>query len=88
MPNVLKLLRNLVVLQPLRRRLSAGGIIYDPSRMDDKKQWRVINAGPAAPVKVGDHVLTQGMFEPLYDFRDDIVIAPASVIIAVIEGGL
>ncbi len=86
---ILRLVRNLVALQPLRRRLSDGGLLLDMTRMDDRKQWLVLNVSrkvwEAGLIKVHDHVIVDSQMEPLYEFDDKIVITDARHIIAVVS---
>jgi co-chaperonin GroES (HSP10) len=77
---------NRVVLQPLLRKQSDGGILYDMSRMDDRTQWLVINVSrkvwEAGLVKVGDHVIIQAGTEHHHEFTDNVVLTDAGCILA------
>lgn len=89
----LRLTKNLVALQPLRRMVSDGGIFYDMSRMDDRTQWLVINMSERAwrslrgDVQNGFHVIIKEGAEHAHEFPDRIVLTDASNIIAVVAEG-
>ena len=51
-PMNIRVQRNLVLLEPLKKRdRSPGGIFYDMPRRDDEKQWRVLACGPGKTVR-------------------------------------
>lgn len=89
---ILRLLGNRVALQPLRRNKSDSGLIhYDMGRMDDKRQWLVINQSEKifklGLFRNGDHVITQGLIEPEHEFSDGIIITDAKWIVGIVELG-
>lgn len=50
----MRLLGGTVLLEPLKPAAkSDGGIFYDMSRRDDRKQWRVLAVGPGRRLKNG-----------------------------------
>lgn len=89
---ILRLLGNRVALQPLKRnRSDTGTILYDMSRMDDRKQWRVLNQSERVwklgLFVNGDHVITQGVIEADHEFDDGIIIVDAKWVVAKVENG-
>lgn len=84
---ILRLLKNLVALQPLKRKQSDSGILYASRYIDDKLQWQVINVSrkvwEAGNVKVGDHVVLQAGVEHAHDFTDGVIITDAKHIVMV-----
>ncbi len=86
----LRLTKNLVALQPMRRYKSEGGILFDMPRNDDHTQWLVINMSERAwrhnegHVQNGAHVIIDSRAEHAHTFPDGIIVTDAKHIVAVV----
>lgn len=87
----LNLLGNRVVLQPLRRQTTDGGILIVDRYNDERQQWRVLQVGPKVDPSIvpGAQVVSVQSFEPDHEWTDGVIIADARHILAVfVENGV